>query len=300
MLSSVDGKQFTHKEAVSMRYARIVPAAIVAASGMWFASCVAAEDLQGSLQIKGSDTMVNLCQAWAEAFMAKHPQVNIAVTGGGSGTGIAALTAGTCDLAACSRKMTPKEVAAATANGHAPREFTVALDGLAVVVNPVNPVKQLTIPQLAELFTGKIQNWKGFGGSDRAVVLLSREINSGTHVYFKEHVLGSGQEFAPEALLLSSSQAIADEVATNPDAVGYYGMGYLNPKNAVVGVAKTSADPYVTPSIATVRSGSYPISRPLLLYANGEPQGLVKAFLDFTLSPEGQVVVKETDFVPVS
>ena len=259
----------------------------------------AAEELQGSIQIKGSDTMVNLCQAWAEAFMAAHPKVNIAVTGGGSGTGIAALIGGTCDLAAASRKMTPKEVAAASAQGATPHEWIVALDGLAVVVHPENSVKRLTLEQLANLFTGKIRNWQALGGANKTAVLLSREVNSGTHVYFKEHVLGAFKEFTPEALLLSSSQAIVDEVATNPAAIGYYGMGYLNSKNAIVAIAKTSTDAYVTPTEETVRSNAYPISRPLFLYAHGVPQGVVKTFLDFVMSAEGQDVVRRIDFVPV-
>ncbi len=264
------------------------------------AGCATAEEAQGSIQIKGSDTMVNLCQAWAEAFMAKHPKVNVAVTGGGSGTGIAALIGGTCDLAAASRKMTAKEIAAASAQGSAPQELPVALDGLTVAVHPANPVKRLTIPQLADLFTGKIKNWRELGGADKRVVLLSREVNSGTHVYFKEHVLGSSQEFAPEALLLPSSQAIADEVAANPTAIGYYGMSYENPKNVVVAVAKTSSDLYVTPSEETVRSGAYPISRPLFLYSHGAPQGVVKLFLEFVMSPQGQAVVRQIDFVPLT
>ena len=264
----------------------------------------AADDLQGSIQIKGSDTMVNLCQAWAEAFMTKHPKVTVAVTGGGSGTGIAALLGGTCDLAASSRKMTAKELALATSRGAAPQEVVTALDGLAVVVHPSNAVRRLTLAQLADLFTGKIRSWKELGGADKAVVLLSREVNSGTHVYFKEHVLaaatGEGpQEFSPEALLLPSSQAIADEVASNPAGIGYYGMGYVNPKNAVVAVAKTASDPYVAPSEDTVRSATYPISRPLLLYARNIPQGAVKAFVEFVMSAEGQQVVRKIDFVPV-
>ena len=260
--------------------------------------------LDGAILIKGSDTMVNLCQAWAEAFMAKHPKVNVAVTGGGSGTGIAALISGTCDLAAASRTMKPKETEQAQSRGITPKEWTTALDGLAVVVHPKNPIKQLTIEQLAALFTGQITNWRALGGIDAAVVLLSREVNSGTHVYFKEHVLGSAdgqqREFSPEALLLPSSQAIADEVAANPAAIGYYGMGYLNPKNTAVAIAKTSAGPYITPTEDAVKSGTYPISRPLLLYSKDQPTGIVQAFVEFVLSPEGQTIVRKTDFVPVA
>ncbi len=260
---------------------------------------VRADELRGTLQIKGSDTMVNLCQAWAEAFMARHPQVTVAITGGGSGTGFAALISGTCDLAASSRQITDKEKKQITDRGRSWNEWTVALDGLAVVVHPSNPVKRLTVPQLADLYTRKIRNWKELGGVNRAVVLLSREVNSGTHIYFKEHVLGSGEEFAPEALLMSSSQAIADETATNPDAIGYYGMGYLNPRNAAVAVAKSAAEAYIVPVEADIRSGAYPIARPLFIYSLDESKGLVKEFLDFTRSPEGQALVRETDFVPI-
>ena len=265
----------------------------------------AADELHGTVQIKGSDTMVNLCQAWAEAFMAKHPRTAVAVTGGGSGTGIAALIAGTCDLAAASRKMKPKEIALAQAQGGQPQEWTVGLDGLAVVVHPSNPVKQLTLEQLADLFTGTIRNWRALGGQDKTVVLLSREVNSGTHVYFKEHVPGTtpggqSREFSPEALLLPSSQAIADEVATNAAAIGYYGMGYLTPRNAAVAIARTAADPFLLPTEALVRARTYPISRPLLFYSREAVQGLTKAFMDFVMSPEGQEIVRRTDFVPVA
>lgn len=281
------------------KHRRLLTTAMAMALGISLAPRVSADELKGTLQIKGSDTMVNLCQAWAEAFMARHPQVTVAITGGGSGTGIAALVSGTCDLASSSRPMTDKEKKQITARGRTWREWTVALDGLAVVVHPSNPVKQLTVSQLADLFTGRIRNWKEIGGANRAVVLLSREVNSGTHVYFKEHVLGTGQEFAPEALLMPSSQAIADETATNPDAIGYYGMGYLNPKNKAVAVAKTAADAYILPAEADIRSGIYPIARPLFVYSISEPQGLLKAFLDFTRSPEGQAIVRKTDFVPI-
>jgi phosphate transport system substrate-binding protein len=278
---------------------RILAIAMAAALGALLPAWARADEVKGTLQIKGSDTMVNLCQAWAEAFMARHPQVTVAITGGGSGTGIAALISGTCDLAASSRRMTDKEKQQVTARGRTWRERTVALDGLAVVVHPSNPVKRLTIPQLAELFTGKIRNWQQLGGANRAVVLLSREVNSGTHLYFKEHVLGARQEFAPEALLMPSSQAIADEAAANPDAIGYYGMGYLNPRNAAVAVAKSAADAYSVPAETEVRSGAYPIARPLFVYSLDEPQGLVKTFLDFTRSPEGQSLVRQTDFIPI-
>lgn len=272
---------------------------LVAFSGFAFAS----KD-KNSLQIKGSDTMVNLGQAWAEKYMQDNPSEFVAVTGGGSGTGLSSLISGTCDITMSSRNIKEKEISLARQKGINPYEIKVALDGLAVVVNPKNPVNKLTLDQLAQIFTGKISNWKELGGPDQKIVLLSREVNSGTHVYFKEHVLrkndpNSKEEFVAAALMLSSSQAIADEVAGNPSAIGYYGMGYISAKQKPVMVAKDEKSEYEAPSIENVVNGKYPISRPLFLYTNGQPQGLVKKFVDFALSQEGQDIVLKTDFVPI-
>ena len=177
------------------------------------------------IQVKGSDTMVNLGQAWAEKYMEENSAEFIAVTGGGSGTGFSSLISGTCDIAMASRNIKEKEIELAEQRGIHPNEINVAMDGLAVVVNPGNPVSNLTIDQLADIFTGRVTNWKEVGGKDEKIVVLSREVNSGTHVYFKEHVLrkenpASREEYVPSALLLPSSQAIADEVAGNPVAIG--------------------------------------------------------------------------------
>lgn len=258
---------------------------------------------QGSLQIKGSDTMVNLVQAWAEAYMEKYPDLFIAVTGGGSGTGIAALLNGTCDVAMSSRNITPKEMDLAAKKGIAPKEYKVALDGLAVVVHPSNPVSELTLDELAGIFTGHITNWKDAGGLDQRIVVLSREVNSGTHVYFKEHVLRKGnskskEEFSADALLLPSSQAIADEITQNPAAIGYYGMGYIGKDHKAVSIAKDAGAEAVDPTEEDVISGRYPISRPLFIYTNGEPNEQTRRFLDFILSDEGQKIVLSMDFVP--
>lgn len=257
-----------------------------------------------SLQIKGSDTMVNLGQAWAEEYMKAHPGISIAVTGGGSGTGITAMISNTCDIAEVSREMKPTEIEMAKKRGITPTEFKVALDGLAVIVHPANPVMQLRIDQIADIFTGRITNWKDVGGNDGHIVLLSREVNSGTHVYFKEHVLRKGkadgkEEFAPEALLLPSSQAISDEVMQNVNTIGYLGMGYVSDKEKALKVAKDEASPFVAPTIEAVMNNSYPISRPLLMYTKGTPSGITKEFLDFVLSAAGQEIVKKLDFVPV-
>ncbi len=266
-----------------------------------FLSCGKAKD---SIQIKGSDTMVNLAQAWAEKYMQDNPQVFVAVTGGGSGTGMASLISGSCNIAMSSRNIKAKEISLARQKGVEPNEITAALDGIAVVVHPRNPVSRLTVDQLALIFTGKITNWSGVGGLDSRIVILSREVNSGTHVYFKEHILRrndpkSKSEFASGALLLSSSQAIADEVAQNPNAIGYYGIGYISAKQKPVMVAMAEGSACISPTSENVMNGAYPISRPLFLYTNGQPQGLVKGFIDFCLSPEGQQTVLETEFIPI-
>jgi phosphate transport system substrate-binding protein len=267
-------------------------------------SAFAAKD-KNSIQVKGSDTMVNLGQAWAEEFMEENTGDFVAVTGGGSGTGLSSLISGTCDIAMSSRNIKEKEIALAKQKGINPYGIKVALDGLAVVVNPNNPLSKLTIDQLAGIFTGRISNWKEIGGKDGKIVILSREVNSGTHVYFKEHVLrkndpNSKEEFAPGALMLSSSQAIADEVAGNPAAIGYYGMGYISKKQKPLFLAKDEKSEYEAPTIENVVNGKYPISRPLFVYTNGQLQGLVKKFVDFMLSKEGQDIVLATDFVPIN
>lgn len=265
---------------------------------------IEARKKDGSLQIKGSDTMVNLVQAWVEEFMAADTGSFVAVTGGGSGTGFAALINDSCDIAMTSRSIKTEEIRLAEAKGIHPKEYKVALDGLVAVVNPKNPVSRLTMDQLAGIFTGKIRNWKEVGGQDAKIVVLSREVNSGTHVYFKEHVLAGGdsksrEEFSPDALLMPSSQAIADEVAQNPAAIGYYGMGYVGKSQRVLAIAQDADSEFVSPEVENVVSGRYPISRPLFLYTNGEPQGKVKEIIDFIFSEQGQSLVSTVDFVPI-
>lgn len=272
-------------------------------AAVFFVSC-ARPSRESSVNCIGSDTMVNLMQALAEEFIKAHPDYFVAVTGGGSGTGIASLINGTCDIAAASRKMKDREIAAARANGIDPQEIIAGLDGIAVVVNPGNPVNELTIEQLSGIFSGRITNWSQVGGNGSAIVLLSREVNSGTHIYFKERVIRMGKsdckdEFAPSALMLSSSQAIADEISSNKQAIGYYGMGYINPKQKPLKIAKDVKSGYFPPDIPNVVSGKYPISRPLFMYIKGEPCGAVKEFVDFALSPAGQEMVRLTDFVPI-
>ncbi len=263
----------------------------------------AAATKAAAIQNVGSDTLVNLALAWAEAYMDSHPEVHIAVTGGGSGTGIAGLLNGTVQIANASREMSPEELERARAGGLQPVRFTVARDAIAVVVNPGNPVSRLTLARIAALYTGRITNWKELGGQDRPVVLLSRESNSGTYVYFLENVVRLGRKedrslFSPETLLMPSSEGISTEVRQNPNAIGYDGLGYVTPEQKKLAVAREGRGPYVLPSASTVNDGSYPIARPLFMYTAGEPSGPVRAYLDW-ITGEGQALVTGLGFVPL-
>jgi phosphate transport system substrate-binding protein len=255
-----------------------------------------------TIENKGSDTLVNLALAWAEAYMPAHPEVLISVTGGGSGTGIAAMINGTVDIANASRAMKQEEIEAAQGNGIEPVQFVVAGDAIAVVAHPSNPVDSLTLQQISDIYTGRITNWRELGGEDRPIVLLSRESNSGTYVYFLENVIRLGEDsdllFSPDTLLMPSSEGISTEVRQNPNAIGYDGLGYVTPDQKMLAGAQESGGPYVLPSIATVNDGSYPISRPLYMYTAGQPTGQVKAYLDWVLGA-GQALVRELGFVPL-
>jgi phosphate transport system substrate-binding protein len=235
--------------------------------------------------------------------MELHPEVRISVTGGGSGTGIAAMINGTVDIANASRAMKVEEITAAQANGIEPVEFVVAGDAIAVVVHPSNPVDRLTLQQISDIYTGRITNWSQIGGEDRPIVLLSRESNSGTYVYFLENVIRLGNKnsellFFPDTLLMPSSEGISSEVRQNPNAIGYDGLGYVTPDQKMLAVARDADGPYVLPSIETVNDGSYPISRPLYMYTAGELTGDGKAYLDWILG-KGQSLVPELGFVPL-
>jgi phosphate transport system substrate-binding protein len=255
------------------------------------------------LQIKGSDTMVNAAQKLAEEFMKIHPEIYVAVTGGGSGVGIASLINKTCSVATASREIKPKEIETAKKNGVDPKIIVVAHDGVAILVNKNNPVTKLTIQQLHEIYTSKITNWKDLGGKDAKILVLSREVSSGTHVYFKEEVLQMGnkeskEEFPSSVLLMSSSQAIVEEVAQNENAIGYLGMGYVSAKTKSIELSKDNTN-YYLPDVANVLAQKYPLSRPLYMFTDGEPKGNIKTFIDYVLSSDGQKQFKETGFVPL-
>ena len=257
-----------------------------------------------TLQVKGSDTIVNMAQALAERYMQQNPDLPIAVTGGGSGTGIAALINQNADIALSSREMKKSEIDIAIGKGVCPNEIQVASDGVAIVTSYENPINKLTIEQLSGIFTGKTLDWKELGWAGKKIVALSRDRNSGTHVYFLEKIVKLGDkknknEFASGVLMLPSTQAVVEEVISNPEAIGYIGLGYITPKTKVLAIAKDSKSPFVIPNEITAANGTYPISRPLYFYTNGKPQGVIKEFVKFVFTKEGQAIVKDMGFVPL-
>jgi phosphate transport system substrate-binding protein len=288
------------------RFALVLVLVLLAACGSSTTRPSSPTQTTAYIQNKGSDTIVNLALAWAEQYQSEHPDISISVTGGGSGTGIASLINGTVDIANASRAMTDDEKKQAEANGITPVEFVVSRDAIAVIVNPKNPVRQLTLQQISDIYSGKINRWSEVGGKDWPIVRLSRETNSGTHVYFLQTVIRLGDKqnttlFSTDTLLLPSSEGIINEVRQNPNAIGYDGLGYVPPDlmGSLIAVAKDAAGPYVLPSIATVNDKSYPVARDLYMYTAGEPAGAIKAYIDWIISSEAQAIVAKLGFVPI-
>lgn len=268
-------------------------------TSLFVLAAVSAHGQSASLQIKGSDTMVHLMSNLAESYMTSHPSVSIAVTGGGSGTGIAALLNGTTDICASSRAMKDKEITLAESKKIHPMPTIIGMDGLAVMANPANPVNELTMEQLKKIYTGEYTRWSEVGGPDQPIILLSRESNSGTYVYFQEHVLEKA-DFSPKARLMPSTAAIAQSAQEDKWAIGYGGVAYAAQGGVkTIKIKATPESAGVVPSEATVHDGSYPIARPLFLYTNGEMKGVVKDFIDFCLTDDGQNLVVETGYIPV-
>ncbi|MEJ2758601.1 MAG: PstS family phosphate ABC transporter substrate-binding protein [Anaerolineales bacterium] len=234
-----------------------------------------------------------------------HSEIRISVTGGGSGTGIASLINNTVDIANASRQIKSEEIESAQENGVEPVEYVIARDAIAVIINPENPVQELTIEQVSAIYSGEINNWSVLGGDDRPIVRLSRETNSGTHVYFLENVLRMGNSdsevlFSMDTLLLPSSEGIIQEVSQNPNAIGYDGLGYVTDDVKVVAIAAGTGADYVYPSVETVNTGMYPIARELYMYTNGEPEGELKDYMDWLYTEEAQQIVTDLGFVPIT
>lgn len=252
----------------------------------------------GTITVKGSDTMVVLGQKWAEVYQEKNPGVRIQVTGGGSGTGIAALINGTTDIAQSSRPIKDKEREDVKAkSGKEVYEVPVAKDGIAVYVHKDNKLEQISMSQLKDVYTGKITNWKDLGGPDAPIILYSRENNSGTYVFFKEHVLDD-EDYSPRAQNMPGTASVVNAVTKDPNGIGYGGIAY----GEGVKVLKVKADDQSEawlPDKEHILSGEYPISRDLYIYTIGEPVGIVKAYIDWCISDEGQKVAEEAEYIPL-
>ncbi|HOY10310.1 MAG TPA: PstS family phosphate ABC transporter substrate-binding protein [Candidatus Omnitrophota bacterium] len=256
---------------------------------------------QEMLTIKGSDTMAPLVQKMAEAYLEDNPDIFVSVTGGGSGTGVAALLNRKCGLANSSRAINKDEAARARANGVYPVAVIIALDGVSIIVHGSNPVEELTAPQIAQIFRGEIKNWKELGGDDMPIGLYGRPPHSGTHVFFRDEILKA--DYPKDMLQLNGNADIVDAVRRDTSAIGYVGVGYL--KNAKdVHVIKVAAGPeaeYISPLDASaVQSGRYPFSRPLFQYVHGKPDKRIKSFLLFELGEDGQRIVEEEGFIVIS
>lgn len=286
---------------MAKNYSLRLAACTVAAVGVVaFSGAQQAAAQKKTLVIKGSDTLVNLSQAWAEAFMKKNPGAQISVTGGGTGTGISAFLNGSADIANASREMSDSEIQRAKEKGTIPTATVCALDGLAIAVNAANPIAKISVPELARLYTGGASDWSQLGAGSGRIIALSRETSSGTYVYFREDVLG-GKNYRPDALLMPSTKAISTELARNPRAIGYGGEAYFRDQRGIK-IVPVSAKPggkAIMPTDEAVRNKSYPISRPLFMYTPGKPSGLAATFIKFCLSPEGQKIVKDVGYTAI-
>ena len=256
---------------------------------------------KGNLKIAGSTTVLPLSQLWAEAFMAKHSEANISVSGGGSGTGLSMLLSGTCDLANASREAKSKEIEAAQTHNSRMVATKLAKDGIAIIVHPSNNVKNLTMAQLAEIYRGKADNWKQVGGEGGSIVIVGRDSSSGTYGFFQEKVLKGGK-YCKEMLSMPSNAAVAQAVSQSKNAIGYVGMAYAEEfeksgKVKVLSISEKKGAPGMKPTESTVKSGEYPLFRYLYAYTLGKPRGLAAEYLNFGLSSEGQELVKKAGYV---
>ena len=279
---------------------------ILIASVTLLAALVLGAPAKKMLQVKGSDTMVNLVQILAEEFMAKNPGTAIAVLGGGSGTGVTGLINQTCDIANHSREWRPKEIDQAWEKGVAPRFFVVAVDGLSIIVNDKNTLKSLSLAQVGALYRGEIRNWKAIGGPDKAVSLYGRQSNSGTYVFMQEHVLGN-KNYSTDMKEMNGNAQIIEGILQDEGGVGYVGVGYLYDKDGkirkgikVLTVSKKDGGPAFSPlDKAAVDSGDYPVARPLYQATNGKPSGDAAKFIAWETGPEGQAIVEREGFFTI-
>jgi phosphate transport system substrate-binding protein len=255
----------------------------------------------------GSDTMVNLAIAWAEAYEKVDKNVSVEVNGGGSGKGVTALIEGTCEIANCSRTFEDKEIAECkTKRGAEPKEFMVGYDALSIFVHKNNPLNEISLDQLGEIYRegGKISKWSDLGvkipgAKGDEIIRVSRQNNSGTYHYFKEAIVGKKNEFRLGSLDMNGSKDVVELIAKTPNAIGYSGMGYATKEVKQIKVSKKTGEPAVAPSIATTLDKSYPIARPMFMYTAGEPAAYLKKYIDWVISNAGQKIVAETGYVPL-
>lgn len=247
---------------------------------------------ENNIVIKGSTTVLPIAQPCAEVFMDQNPDIDISVQGGGSGVGVASIIDGTCDIGNSSRSVKEEEIATAREKGVHIFENIVARDAIAVIVNPANTLTGLTLDQVKGIYTGEISNWSEVGGSDQVIVVVSRDSASGTFEAFNELALKK-EKVRPDSLLQASNSAVATTVANTPGAIGYVGLGYVTDRIKAIEVNGVMA------SKETVNAATYPLARPLFMYTNGEPSGIVKEFIDFVMSEEGQKLVEENGFISV-
>jgi phosphate transport system substrate-binding protein len=260
---------------------------------------------QNMIQVKGSDSEVNLVQKLAEVFMQKNPGANIAVTGGGSGTGIAALINKTTDIANSSRDLSPKEEDAAKKAGVSPFRVVFATDGISAIIHPDNPLNKLTLEQLGKIFKGTITNWREVGGPDTKISLYGRQSNSGTYVFFREFLLKG--DYSPHMKSMNGNAQIVEAIQRDKAGIGYVAVGYvvsekgeLKPGLKILDIAKDTQSQAFSPALMeNVMTGKYPISRPLNQYLVGKPSGKLLDFIKFELSEEGQQIVRKQGFFPV-
>jgi|ERR1035437_7752669 phosphate transport system substrate-binding protein len=249
-----------------------------------------------SISVRGSDTLLPLAQAEAEKFLNENPRKSVSVTGGGTGVGIAALIDKGVDIATASREITTDEIKKANTNGINPLEHIIAYDGITVIVHPKNPISKLTFNQLHGIYNGSISNWRQVNGEDKQISVISRDTSSGTYADFKKNVL-LGDEVRPDALTQATTGGIVTEVAHNQNAIGYIGFAYVDNSTQILSLDKGNGS--VLPTTQSILSGTYPLSRSLYFYTNGEPkEGLTKDFCDFVLSEKGQNIVSEVGFIP--
>lgn len=297
---------FTHSFTIGLL--GLVIASLTAGCGRKTDSAGTPKNGTVTIQSIGSDTMVNLAQAWAEGYSRVKKDISVEVSGGGTGVGVAALLNGTADVANCSRKLEPEELEKAKQKGEDPKELLVGYDGLAIYVHKSNPIEQLSVEELSDIYRehGPVTKWSQLGvtgipgaKSDK-IIRVSRQNNSGTYQYFRESVVGKKSDFKSGSLDMNGSKDVVELVSRTPGAIGYSGLGYATPGVKVLRISAKKGEPGVLPSIATVHNKTYPIARPLFMYTPGVPSAKVKDYLDWIVSAEGQKLVITTGYVPLS